>query len=137
MTMTPLDGQDAGCTGRLAIDPVTGIADCTACGFHGKPLLHLAYSIARTANLNPARAILYALSQTHYLTEAAAAHKSRADVAQILTASAAATAARLARSQQRRTPMNPPCDSAKTARSQADTDPEATVIAAPAAMTYI
>jgi hypothetical protein len=95
--MTSLDGQEVGCTGRLANDPVTGIADCSICGFHGKPLLHLAYSIARAAGLNPARAILYALGQTRYLTEAAAAAKSRGDVARTLTATAAAAADRLAR----------------------------------------
>ncbi|NUR59343.1 MAG: hypothetical protein HOV87_11840 [Catenulispora sp.] len=95
--MKSLDGQEAGCTGRLTIDPVTGIADCVTCGFHGKPLLHLAYSIARTAGLNPARAILYALTQTRYLTEAAAERKPRGDVARTLNATAAATAARLAR----------------------------------------
>ena len=59
--MTSLAGQGSGCTRRLAIEPVTGIADCTGCGFHGKPLLHLAYSIGRAAGLNPGYAFVYAL----------------------------------------------------------------------------
>lgn len=92
--MPAAQSQDSGCTQRLAVDPVTGIADCTTCGYHGRPILHLAYSIGRAAGLNPARAYLYAHANTAYLTEALATGKTRADVARDLTTSAAAEAAR-------------------------------------------
>jgi len=96
----PLVDQDVGCRQLLAVDPVTGFGDCTSCGFHGKPLLHLAYSIGRAAGLNPARAMVYALGQTRYLTEAATEGKTRADVASTLLPTATATANRLTRAQQ-------------------------------------
>jgi hypothetical protein len=92
-----------GCTTRLDRDPVTGIADCPECGFHGHPLDHFAYSLARAAGLSPARAIALAAAHHHTLTTARATGTTRAQAARLLAPAITATADRARRATHTRT----------------------------------
>ncbi|WP_027345811.1 hypothetical protein [Hamadaea tsunoensis] len=88
-----MDALD-GCPYAPAVDPSTGIADCPACGFHGRAVVHLAYSLARAAGASPARATAFAATQHQTLTRAAATGRSRAEVTSLLRPRARACANR-------------------------------------------